>query len=147
MAHILRRLAQVISVILALVAAVVLIGSMAGLAFAQTGSDSSGKTLLGRVATILGIDQQKGESAFTQARGERHTEAPDRYLQNLIDKGKITKEQAAQYKKWWQSRPDTTQYEQQLREWQETRPDVPLAGGFGGRGFRGGMMWGGGRCF
>ncbi len=146
-------------IILALVAAVVLIVSVAGLAFAQTGSDSSGKTLLGRVATILGIDQQKVEDAFAQAQQEMRDEALDSYLKNLISEGKITQEQADQYKTWLKAKPDLAPFRQQLKEWQQTqpgippdlkqwqenRPDIPLPGGnfggFGGRGgFGGGMM-------
>jgi hypothetical protein len=34
----------------------VVVGSIVGVAFAQAGSDSSGNTLLARVAVILGID-------------------------------------------------------------------------------------------
>lgn len=37
----------------------VVVGSIVGVAFAQAGSDSSGNTLLARVAAILGIDQAK----------------------------------------------------------------------------------------
>ncbi len=128
---------------------------------ASTNATTSGKTLLARVAAILGIDQQKLESAFTQAQGEMQNEALDNYLKKLVEKGKITQQQADQYKTWWQSRPDMSQYQQQLREWQHSRPgippemkewqgakpDVPLRGGFGARGFRGGMKWGGGPFF
>ena len=83
------------------------------------------------------------EDAFAQAQSDMRNEALDNYLKNLVSQGKITQQQADQYKQWWQSRPDTTQLEQQLRQWQEGRPDVPVPGGFGGRGFRGGMKWGG----
>ena len=137
-------------IIVAVVAAIVLlVGSIGGVAFAQTGStsDGSGKTLLARVAAILGIDQKKVEDAFAQAQREMREEALDNYLKGLVTEGKITQEQADQYKKWWQSRPDITPYRQQLKEWQETRPDIPLPGPFGhfgGRSFDGGMKWGGG---
>ena len=105
---------------------------------------SQPKTLLARVAAILGIEQQKVEDAFAQAQSEMQDEALDNHLKNLVDQGKITQEQADQYKAWVKSKPDMTQYEQQLRDWQNTRPDIPLPlpggfDGFGGRGFRGGM--------
>ncbi len=130
----------------AIAAAVILVASLGGVALAQTENTSgSGKTLLGRVATILGIEQQKVEDAFAQAQKDMQAEALDNYLKGLVDQGKITQEHANQYKSWWQSKPDTGPLRQQLREWQEARPDVPIDGGFGGRGFPGGMR--GGRCF
>jgi protein-disulfide isomerase-like protein with CxxC motif len=111
---------------------------------------SQSKTLLARVAAILGIDQQTVENAFAQAQRETQEEALDNWLKKLVDEGKITQAQADEYKQWWQSRPDMSQYQQQLKEWQEARPNIPELGpgpGFGGRGFRGGMDWGGGRGF
>jgi hypothetical protein len=148
-------------IIAVLAATVVLVGSTAGVVLARAGSGgdsqtgvtqasdnaSQSKTLLARVAAILGIDQQKVENAFVQARTEMRDEALDNYLNNLVAQGKITQEQADQYKTWMKSRPDMSQYQQQLREWQEAKPDITLPGGFGGRGFRGGMNWGGARGF
>jgi len=120
-------------VIVGLLAALVLVGSLAGLAFAQTdsGTAGSGNTLLARVAAILGIDQQKLQDAVVQARGQMQDEALDTYLKNLVDQGKITQQQADQYKTWWQARPDTLL-------------PGPLGRHFGMRGFGGGMMRGGG---
>jgi len=145
-------------IVTALVAAVLLVGGIGGVVYAQAknrvddqigvtlASDNASqpKTLLARVAAILGIEQQKLEDAFAQARSETQDEALDNHLKNLVDQGKITQEQADQYKAWVKSKPDMTQYEQQLRDWQNTRPDIPLPlpggfDGFGGRGFRGGM--------
>lgn len=154
-------------VIVALLAAVVLLGSIGGMVFAQTGSSdntTSGKTLVARVAVILGIDQQKLQDAVTQARTEMRDEALDNYLKNLVDQGKITQQQADQYKAWVKSKPDMSQYQQQLKDWmqarpgispelktwQEARPNIPFPGAFrrfGGRGFGGGMMGGGGHYF
>ena len=108
-------------VIIAVLTAVALVGSISGVVLAQTGNTdttqgkallagsantTSGKTLMARVAAILGIDQQKVEDAFAQAQREMRDEALDSYLQKLVDEGKITKEQADQYKQWWQARPD-----------------------------------------
>ncbi len=145
-------------IVTALVAAVLLVGGIGGVVYAQAknrvdgqigvtlASDNASqpKTLLARVAAILGIEQQKVEDAFAQARSETQDEALDNHLKNLVDQGKITQEQADQYKAWVKSKPDMTQYEQQLRDWQNARPDIPLPlpggfDGFGGRGFRGGM--------
>ncbi|MFH1031000.1 MAG: hypothetical protein V1767_00285 [Chloroflexota bacterium] len=97
-------------IVAVLVAAVVLAGSIGGIALAQTGTTNdqvgAGKTLLSRVATILGIDQQKVEDAFAQAQREVRDEALDAKLKALVDAGKLTQEQANQYKTWWQSKPN-----------------------------------------
>jgi len=146
-------------IFIAVLAVLVLVGSLAGVAFAQTGSASegSGKTLSARVAAILGIDQQKVENAFAQAQSEMREEALDNYLKSLVDQGKITQAQADQYKAWLKARPDMAQYRQQLKDWQQTRPgippelneweqarpDIPLPEHFGGHG----GMKGGGGCF
>ena len=146
-------------VLIGLLTTIVLAGTIGGVALAQTdnrdnsqpkvllASDNAtqSNTLLARVAKILGIDQQKVEDAFTKARTDMQNEALDNYLKNLVTEGKITQAQADQYKKWWQSKPDMTQAQQQLKDWQQTRPDVPLPGGFGHMGRFGGM--GGGRMF
>ncbi len=156
-----RRKKLIIVAILA--TAVLLVGSIGGVALAQTGSTgdtTSGKTLLARVAAILGIDRQKVEDAFAQAQREMRDEALDTRLKNLVDQGKITQQQADQYKAWVKSRPDMSQYQQKLKEWQQARPaippevkdwqnarpNIPLPGGFADRGpFGGGMRWGGER--
>ncbi len=149
-------------IVIAIVVALVLGLGISSVALAQTGSTdatSDNKTLLARVAAILGIDQQTVENAFSQARLDMRNEALDSYLKNLVDQGKITQEQADQYKQWWQSKPDMEPFQQQLKEWRQARPGIPselkdwqqarpdIPGGFGGRGFRGGMKWGGGRYF
>lgn len=114
-------------ILVVLLGAVVLVGSVGGVALAQTGGndEGSGKTLIARVATILGIDQQTVEDAFAQAKREMREEALDNYLQKLITEGRITQEQADEYKAWSQARPDLEPYRQQLREWQQARPGVP----------------------
>ena len=121
-------------VIIGLLAAVVLVGSLAGLALAQTVDTGQPQTLLARVAAILGIDQQKLQDAVTQAQGQMRDEAVDSYLKNLVEQGRITQQQADRYKSWWQARPDTL---------------LPGAfeRGFGFHGFRGmrgarGFCWG-----
>jgi hypothetical protein len=99
--------------------AVLLAGSIAGIAFAQDSTDSSGNTLFARVATILGIDQTKLEDAFAQAQKEMRDEALTDYLDKLVEEGKITQSEADQYGSWWDSKPDALD---------------KLAPGFGGRG-------------
>ncbi len=137
-------------IIIGLLATVLLVGSVGGVAFAQTenGDDSQPKTLLARVAEKLGIGQQELEDAFAEAKSEMQDEALDIYLQKLIDEGKITEEEAVQYKAWLQAKPDMEPFRQQLREWQQvkpemppelkewqqSRPDVPVRFGFRGHG-------------
>ena len=95
-------------ILIAVVVAVALAGSLVGVAFAQEGTGDTGqpKTLLARVATILGIEQQTLEDAVAQAQKEMRDEQLDNYLDKLVENDKITQEQADQYKSWWQSRPD-----------------------------------------
>ena len=96
-------------IIIAAVVGVVLVGTVAGVALAQAGNDGTtttpGKTLIARVAAILGIDQQTVEDAVKQAKQDMQNEALDARLQAMVDSGKITAEQAQEYKDWWQARP------------------------------------------
>ncbi len=124
--------------LLATVLAVVLLaGSISGVALAQTGTDDSQpavqhEALLDKVCTIYeqntgtAINSEELQKAFAQARSEMQDEALNNYLQSLVDEGKISQEQADQYKMWLESKPDVA---------------VPLAPGFPGndmpRGFGG----------
>lgn len=64
------------------------------------------KAFADKVAGILGVDAAKVESAFTQAQKELQSDALKTRLDNLVKAGKITQDQADQYQKWWESRPD-----------------------------------------
>ena len=147
-----------LKIIIAVVVGVLLL-TIAGTAVVMadeepTTDSTTGKTLLARVAEILGLEQQQVEDAFAQARQDMQTEALENYLQKLVENDEITPEQAQEYLTWWQSRPDTDQYMQQIREWQQARPglptemkewrenqpDIPLSGNVGAHGLRGGMM-------
>ena len=123
-------------IIVAVLAAVVLAGSIGGVVYAQTGNgnDSQSKaqldTLLDKVCTIYqqntgtAIDAKELQKAFDQARSAMREEALDKYLQSLVDKGTITQEQADQYKAWLKSKPDI---------------GVPIAPGFPGPGMHRGF--------
>lgn len=137
-------------IIAALLATVLLVGSIAGVAFAQTasGDGSQSKTLLDRVATILvgkgiNITSQQLKEAFTQAQSQMRDEALDKRLQKLVGEGKITNEQVGQYKAWLQARPNMEPFRQQLEQWQQARPNLPQARrpdhGFGGHNYWGGQ--------
>jgi len=124
--------------LMALVVPAVLVGSLSGVAFAQTGSEETTQpeaqyeVLFDRVAAIYqektgeAIDSEALKDAFAQAQSEMRAEALQNHLQSLVDDGTITQEEADQYLEWWQS-----------------KPDVPV--GFGPRG-HGGFRGMGGLC-
>jgi hypothetical protein len=125
-------------IIVALLAAVVLAGSTTGVVLAQTGDEDNSpqaqkEALLERVCEIYedntgtAIDVQALQDAFAQAQSEMRDEALNNYLQNLVDQGKITQEQADQYKAWLESRPDVPILAPGF-------PDHGMHRGFGGPG-------------
>ena len=61
--------------------------------------------LISRVAEILNIDEATVSDAFQQATQEMMTERQQERLQDAIDNGLITEEEAAQIQAWWDSRP------------------------------------------
>jgi hypothetical protein len=135
-------------ILVALLVGVLLVGSIGGvIAFAQTGNDNGSQpkaqddTLLDKVSAIyqkntgVAIDPQQLKDAFAQAQSEMRDEAMQSCLQNLVDQGKITQDQAGAYLKWWQAKPDI-----QLPG--GFGPDMQMPGGLG-HGF-GGMMGRGG---
>jgi uncharacterized membrane protein len=126
---------------------ILLIGGIAGGVVAAADDNSSNtedqsqttdryQALLDRACAIyeektgVAIDSEQLKDALDQAQSEMQDEALESWLQNLVDEGKMTQEEADQYLEWWQSRPDI---------------ELPLPG-LGGHGHGGGMMWGGGRC-
>jgi hypothetical protein len=72
------------------------------------------------------IDSEQFKAALEQAQGELQEEALESRVQDLVDNGMLTQEEADQYLEWWQSRPDIQ----------------VLLPGLGGFGHRGGMMRG-----
>jgi uncharacterized membrane protein len=80
-------------VAVAAIAVVLVVGIVGGVVYAQTTStpttDNQEKTLLARVADILGIDQQKVEDAFSQAKKEMSDEALAKKLAALVEAGKL----------------------------------------------------------
>ena len=113
-------------IIMLLGAILFIAASISGVAIAQDSEEKSKpESLLGRVAAILGIDQQIVEDAFVQAKAEMHEEALDKHLQNLVDEGILTEEEAAEYKGWLEARPDMSEYFDKIKDWMESRPDTP----------------------
>jgi hypothetical protein len=121
-------------IIIAVVAAVALAGSIGGVVLAQTEDENNNpeaqqQALLDKVCAIYqqntgtAIDSAELQKAFDQAQSDMRKEALDTYLQKLVSEGKITQEQADQYKAWL-----------------EARPDVPILGpGFPGAGMHHGF--------
>ena len=125
------------------VVSVLLIGGIVGgvVAAAEDGSSNGEdqsqmidrhQALLERACAIYGeqtgvtIDSEQMKDALKQAREEMRDEALENWLQDLVNGGEITEEEADQYLEWWQSRPDI---------------ELPLPG-LGGHGPGGGMMLG-----
>jgi hypothetical protein len=127
----------------AVLLSVLLIGGITGGVIAAADDSSSNtedqsqiadrhQALLDRACAIyqentgVAIDSEQLKDALNQAQGELQEKALESRLQNLVDEGKMTQEEADQYLEWWQSRPDI---------------EIPLPG-LGGHGPGGGMMWG-----
>jgi len=129
-------------IIIVVSVALVLVGSIAGVALAQTetSDDSQTETLFDRVAEILvnegvNVTSDQLKDAFTEAQSDMHIEVLQDRLQSLVQEGEITQEEADQYLEWWQA-----------------KPDVPAGfefrglGGFGGMRGMDGMHGFGGLC-
>jgi polyhydroxyalkanoate synthesis regulator phasin len=129
-------------------------GVIAGGVVAAAGNSSSNtedqsqpidmhKALLDRACVIyeektrVAIDSAQLKDALDQAQSEMQEEALESRLQNLVDEGKMTQEEADQYLEWWQSRPDIGLPLPGLVE------HGPGGGMMGGRGFQ---AWGGLCC-
>jgi hypothetical protein len=107
-------------VLIALLTLVVLGGTLGGIAIAQgndeptavTDNTSLLNTLLDKVATIyqqntgVAINAQELAKALTQAQKDMRATALDNYLNDLVSKGKITQDQADQFKTWLNAKPD-----------------------------------------
>lgn len=153
---------KIAKLLLSSVLAVTMVVGSAGVVLADDGQNSQGKPdgLLARVAQILNIDVQKLKDAFAQALTEMRTERQNTGLQNLVNNGKLTQDQADQLKAWLDSRPAdvlrvgprgldallengkiTQEQYDAYQTWLKAKPDVPLpqpnaAGPRGGRWHR-----------
>jgi len=110
----------------------------------QTETQNRCQELLERACEIyeentgVAIDPEQLQEALSQARDEMRDEAMEAWLQQLVDDGTITQEEADQYLEWWQARPDI--------ELPGPEGHGPRAGMRGDRGMmRGGSFhgWGG----
>ena len=89
-------------------AAVVMLGVAGGAIMAQQsdGEESRMSAFASKVASILGLEADDVEDAMEQAREELADEALADKLDELVEKGTITQEQADEYESWIESRPD-----------------------------------------
>lgn len=113
--------------------AVLALGITGGAILAQengTDGDSPLASFVSRVAAILGLEEAQVQDAFNQAAGEMEDEALQRKLDRLVEQGRLTQEQADEYREWYQARPEALS------------PGSPFRG-FGGHGSYRGWMWGG----
>ena len=90
-------------------AIVVLVVSITGgvvLAHGGGSADGSLTSFVSRVASILGVDETEVQDAFDQAKKELRDEALQKKLDSLVESGRLTQEQADEYKLWLEARPE-----------------------------------------
>ena len=73
---------------------------------------------LDRVADTLGIEKEDLISAFELARQEIYEESFINRVNEAVEEGRITQEQADEIIEWWLQRPDEA-----LREWRGQKPE------------------------
>ena len=141
-----KKFIGVISVLMALM----IFGVSTTAVFAQDEKNNKeNNPIFNRVAEILGIDKQQLGDAFKQALKEEREQRLDQRLQDMVDEGKITQEQASEYKQWLAARPDikipiraaildeqlqklvdegkiTEEEATQYKEWLAAKPAIPL---------------------
>jgi hypothetical protein len=107
-------------ILIGLLTLIVLGGTLGGIAVAQandqginqTDNATRMSTLLDKVAGIyqqntgVAINAEELTKAFTQAQKEMCDTAMDNYLDKLVENGKITQDEANQYKTWLDAKPD-----------------------------------------
>ncbi len=89
-----------------MVAALMALGLAGGVVMAQEADgDSPIRSFASRVAAILGIEETRVQDAMEQARSEMFSERLQSRLDEMVASGRITQEQADEYKTWIESRP------------------------------------------
>jgi hypothetical protein len=64
------------------------------------------QVFIGKVANILGLEEEQVADAFGQAHQQMFQEAQEQRIQQAIEDGLITEEEATQIRQWWQDRPE-----------------------------------------
>ncbi len=97
-------------IFLAILAVVILAGSIGGIVYAQSEDDEEDVptrvAILERVAEKLGIDPQQLKDAFTEVIDEMQAEIQLKWLDKAVEEGLITEEEASACSEWWAARPD-----------------------------------------
>jgi len=68
------------------------------------------QTFIGKVAVILGVEQEQLVDAFKQAHQEMRDEAMERSLQRAIENECITEQEANKIREWRQNRPEALKH-------------------------------------
>jgi hypothetical protein len=119
------------------VCVLVLAGTIGGVAAANAADGGATQTpekafttMMDKVAVIYeqntgtAIDAAELQKAFEQAGTTLVSDKIDAVLKKLVEDGKLTQEQADQWKAWWESRPSTT-LSDEFKTWLESRPEIP----------------------
>jgi hypothetical protein len=91
-----------------LVAALLVAGITSAVTYADNGQGPAGGKMLDRVAQLLNIDKQKLVDAFKQANTELRQDRMDNMFNKWVTDGKLTQDQANQYKAWLAAKPAGT---------------------------------------
>ncbi len=98
-------------IVVSLLVGLLTIGITGGVVLAQEGGGSEktslAKSFASRVAAILGLDETQVESAMKQAAGQIQDEALQAKLDKMVESGRLTQQQADQYREWYKARPDS----------------------------------------
>ena len=87
--------------------------------------EASENALLARVADILGIDEEDLINAFEQARQEMCEDAFTSHINQAVEEGLITQDQADEILEWWLQRPDDA-----IEAWRGQGPNATGPGMF-----------------
>ncbi len=72
----------------------------------DTDGDGAKKGMAARVAEILGLGEEEVQDAFKEARRDMQDERFESRMDNLVEKGQITEDEATAAVDWYQSRPE-----------------------------------------
>ena len=113
-------------IVIAVLAAMVLAGSISGVVLAADNGDDSQPgakygALLERVCEIYeqntgdSIDADELQNAFVQVKREMQDAAIEARLANMVENGVIDETQAEELQEWWESRPEAMPFGPGLR--------------------------------
>ncbi|MCK4324296.1 MAG: hypothetical protein KAW89_07180 [Armatimonadetes bacterium] len=71
--------------------------------------DGPRQVFVSKVADILGLEDEQVADAFRQASQQMREEAQQQRLQEAVENGLITEEEAGMIQEWWQDRPEAIQ--------------------------------------